>query len=196
MSSFKAVIFSGENQRKSDGTNNVKIRLTHNRKADYISTDLFVVSDSFDSKSGVVKSGKNKDYINLRITDYIHKYQRKDIELGERRDFMTVKQIKAYLLEDKIKSGALDFFEFAEESLKTVHAVGTLRWHNSAIASLKLFVGNQLPFSEINLTFLKRYEIFLKRQGVSNGINNYMRSFRSLFNKAGKSGQSEHLIPE
>ncbi len=104
MSSFKAVIFAGENQRKSDGTINIKIRLTHNRKADYISTDLYVLPDSFDSKSGVIKSGRNKDYINLRITDHIQKYQRKDIELGERRDFMTVKQIKAYLLENKNQS--------------------------------------------------------------------------------------------
>lgn len=184
MSSFKAVIFSGENQRKSDGTINVKIRLTHNRKADYIATDLYVLPDSFDSKSGVIRSGKNKDYINLRITDHIQKYQRKDIELGERRDFMTVKQIKAYLLEDKKKSGALDFFEFAEEYLKSVNSAGTLRWHNTAIASLKLFIGNQLPFSEINLSFLQRYENHLKRQGVGSGINNYMRSFRALFNKA------------
>ena len=184
MSSFKAIIFTGENQRKSDGTINIKIRLTHNRKADYIATDLFVLPDSFDSKSGVIKSGKNKDYINLRITDHIQKYQRKDIELGERRDFMTVKQIKACLLEDKKKSGALDFFEFAEEFLKSVDSTGTLRWHNTAIASLKLFVGVQLPFSEINLAFLQRYENYLKRKGVGNGINNYMRSFRALFNKA------------
>lgn len=184
MSSFKAVVFAGENQRKSDGSINVKIRLTHNRKADYIATDLFVLPDSFDSKSGVTKSGKNKDYINLRITDYIQKYQRKDIELGDRRDFMTVKQIKAYLLEDKKRSGALDFFEFAEKYLNSVDSAGTLRWHNAAIASLKLFIGNQLPFSEINLAFLQRYENHLRRQGVGNGVNNYMRSFRALFNKA------------
>lgn len=184
MSSFKAVIFAGENQKKSDGSINIKIRITHNRKADYIATDLFILPDSFDKKVGVARTGKNKDYINLRISDHIQKYQRKDIELGERRDFMTVKQIKTYLLEEKKNSGALDFFEFAEEYLKSVETGGTFRWHNTAIASLKSFIGNQLPFSEINLAFLQRYENFLKRQGVGNAVNNYMRSFRSLFNKA------------
>ena len=184
MSSFKAVIFVGENQKKSDGTINIKIRITHNRKADYIATDLFILPDSFDKKVGVARNGKNKDYINLRITDHIQKYQRKDIELGERRDFMTVKQIKTYLLDVKNNSGALDFLKFAEEHLKSVATVGTLRWHNTAIASLKSFIGNQLPFSEINLAFLQRYENYLKRKGVGNAVNNYMRSFRALFNKA------------
>jgi hypothetical protein len=184
MSNLKAVILKGEHHIKDNGTCNIKIRITHSRKVDYISTNLYVLPDSFDSKAGVIKSGQNKEYINLCITDYIQKYQRKDIELGERRDFMTVKQIKAYLLEDKKKSGALDFFEFAEEYLKSVDSAGTLRWHNTAIASLKLFVGVKLPFSEINMAFLQRYENYLKRQGVSNGVNNYMRSFRALFNKA------------
>ncbi len=117
MSNLKAVILKGESHIKDNGSCNIKIRITHSRKADYISTDLYVLPDSFDSKAGVVKSGMNKEFINLRITDYIQKYQRKDIELAERRDYMTVKQIKAYLLEDRKKSGALDFFEFAEEFL-------------------------------------------------------------------------------
>lgn len=184
MSSFKAVIFTGENQIKSDGSINIKIRITHKRKADYIATDLFVLPNSFDKNAGVVKTGRNKDYINLRLTDHIQKYQRKDIELGERRDFMTVKQIKASLLEEKKDSGSLDFFEFSEKFVKSVETDGTKRWHIATIANLKSFIGNQLPFSEINLAFLQRYENFMRKQGVGNGINNYMRSFRALFNKA------------
>ena len=184
MSSFKAVIFTGESQIKSDGSINIKIRITHKRKADYISTDLFVLPDSFDKNAGVVKTGRNKDYINLRLTDHIQKYQRKDIELGERRDFMTVKQIKASLLEEKKNSGSLDFFAFAEDFVKSVETDGTKRWHNATLANLKSFIGNQLSFSEINLPFLQRYENFMRKQGVGNGINNYMRSFRAIYNKA------------
>jgi integrase len=184
MSNLKAVILKGDHHIKDNGTCNVKIRITHCRKVDYISTDLYVLPDSFDSKAGVIKSGRNKEYINLRITDYIQKYQRKDIELGERRDFMTVKQIKKNLLEEKKNSGALSFFEFAEEFLKSVKSAGTLRWHRTSITNLNIFTKNQLPFSEINVAFLQRYESYLKRQGVGNGINNYMRSFRAIFNKA------------
>ena len=113
MSTFKAVILKGEIHQKSDGTTNIKIRITHNRRAEYISTDLYGESLRFDIKTGFVKSGKNKDYNNLRITEKLQKSQKKDIELGDRREFMTVKQVKSQLTNEKKNSGALDFFEFA-----------------------------------------------------------------------------------
>ena len=184
MSNFKAVVFKGSNQVKNDGSTNIKIRITHNRKADYIATDLYVLVKSFDSKTGMVKSGKNKDYINLRITDYIQKYQKLDIELGDRRKYLSVKQVKSYLLDEKINSNHINFFGFAEEFLNNVNAEGTKRWHESTISNLKVFAGKYLMFSDINLDFLNRFESFLKRQGVGAGINNYMRSFRAIFNKA------------
>ncbi len=172
MSTFKAVIFKVEVHQKSDGTTNIKIRITHNRRADYVSTDLYVESLRFDIKSGFVKSGKNKDYINLRITEKLQKFQKKDIELGDRRELMTVKQIKSQLTNKNKNSGALDFFDFAEEFLNSIDSDGTKRWHNPTIASLKSFIGDKLPFSEINLVFLQRFEHYLKRQGVSSAINN------------------------
>ena len=184
MSTYKAVILKGKNHIKNDGSTNVKIRITHNNRVSYISTDLYVESGSFNNSAGVAKSGQNKDYINLRITDTIQKFQRKDIELGERRALMTVKQVKLHLLDDKENSQFIDFFDFSEEYLKTVISDGTLRWHESAIAKLKSFTGQRLAFSEINLTFLQRFERYLRKEGVSSGINNYMRSIRSLFNKA------------
>jgi len=184
MSVFKAVILKGNIHLKNDGTTNIKIRVTHSRRVEYISTDLYIESGRFNNISGVAKSGRNKDYINLRITDMIQKFQKKDIELGERRALMTVKQVKLYLLDDKENSEFIDFYEFSEEYLKTVISDGTLRWHKSTIAKLKLFTGQRLAFSEINLTFLQRFERYLRKEGVRSGINNYMRSLRSLFNKA------------
>ena len=129
MSTFKAVILKGNIHLKNDGTTNIKTRVTHSRRADYISTDLYIESGRFNNNSGVAKSGRNKDYINLRITDTIQKFQKKDIELGERRALMTVKQVKLYLLDDREYSEFIDFFEFSEEYLKTVISDGTLRWH-------------------------------------------------------------------
>jgi integrase len=184
MSTFKAVILKGNVHQKSDGTTNVKIRITHNRKADYISTDLYIEPNRFDIKSGTVKNGPNKGYINLRITEYIQKYLKKDIEFGERRDFLSVKELKTYLLDKKDNSDDIDFFEFAEGYLETIDSEGTMRWHESTLSNLKSFIGSKLPFSEINLPFLQRFERFLKMQGVKGGINNYMRSFRAIFNKA------------
>ena len=46
MSTFKAVLLKGNIHLKDDGTSNIKIRVTHNRKADYISTDLFIILET------------------------------------------------------------------------------------------------------------------------------------------------------
>ncbi len=66
MATFKAVILKGNVHKKSDGTTNIKIRLTHNRKADYISTDLYIVPGTYDIKVGVVKSGRNKECLLIK----------------------------------------------------------------------------------------------------------------------------------
>jgi len=49
---------------------------------------------------------------------------------------------------------------------------------------LKNFSGEKLDMSQISYPFLVRFEKYLRRKGVRNGISNYMRYFRSLFNKA------------
>ncbi len=184
MSTFKAVILKGKIHTKNDGTSNVKIRLTHKRKVDYISTDIFLMPSAFNNKTGVVKSGENKDYINLRIADFILNFRKKDLELGSRRDFTTIKQVKSYLLDSSESSLHLDFFKFAKEYLNSVDSEGSIRWHEYTLSNLKSFGGSDLPFSEINLAFLQRFERFLKMQSVKGGINNYMRSFQAIFNKA------------
>jgi len=69
MSNLKAVILKGEPHIKDNGTCNIKIRITHLRKVDYISTNLYVLPDSFDSKDGVIKSGRNKAGLLLRGAD-------------------------------------------------------------------------------------------------------------------------------
>ncbi len=90
MSTFKAVLLKGNIHLKDDGTSNIKIRVTHNRKADYISTDLFIIPTEFDENAGVAKLGRNRDYINYRITDKLKEFRQLDIKLGDRKEIMTV----------------------------------------------------------------------------------------------------------
>jgi hypothetical protein len=51
------------------------IRITHNRIADYISTDLYIVPSDFDEREGIARYGKNKDFINYRITDKLKEFR-------------------------------------------------------------------------------------------------------------------------
>ena len=136
-----------------------------------------------DRKQGVVKSGPNKDFINMSITNWLQRLRKADIELGDQRNYMTVTELKKSLLNGKSSSQQIDFFEFIKEYNSTVNVWNTANNFNALASSLKSFVGNYLPVSEINFAFLKNYENYLRSRGVKNGITNYMVNFRSLFNK-------------
>jgi site-specific recombinase XerD len=192
MSTFKAVLLKGNIHLKDDGTSNIKIRITHNRKADYISTDLFIIPTEFDENVGVAKFGRNREYINYRITDKLKEYRQLDIQLGDRKESMTVKEIKGIMISGTTETKMIDFFEFAEEYLKDMSSVSHKRNMASFISILKTFSGEKLKFAEINVQFLLRFESYLRRKGVKNGINNYMRMFRALFNKARDSYNDEN----
>ena len=71
MATYKAVILQRKLDTKKDGTTNIKIRITHLRKICYISTDLFVYPEQMNTSVGVVKSGPNKDFINMSITNWL-----------------------------------------------------------------------------------------------------------------------------
>jgi len=180
MSTFKPVILKGPVHKRSDGTYNIKIRLTHKRQPEYISTDLYVQWDQFDRSAGVA-IGKNAEHINLRLTEKLLEYRKKDISLGDQRDYMTVKDIKKYLVNNN-NVMEIDFFEFIDNHNFNL-SYETVNQFKVFSNSLKKMTGNKLPVSNINLNFIKEYEQFLRKNNVGNGIVNYMTNFRTLFRK-------------
>ena len=181
MATFKAIILHGNNDLKHDGTTNIKIRVTHLRKVNYINTDLFIIPSRFNNKEGVLKRGINKDFVNVQLSQLIHTYNLNAFNLGDRINYMTVTELKKHLISGDAKTQQIDFFEFIKKFVSTVKVKGTADQYLSLMASLKSFVGEKLPVSEIRMNFLYRYEAFLRSRNVGNGIINYMRTFRSLF---------------
>ena len=185
MSTFKAVILTSKRDKKSDGTTNIKIRITHKRKVAYVPTNIYIRTKDMDNKTGWAKAGvPNENFINLRITNLLKKYRENDIQLGDRQENMSVTAVRAFILGGKTSNQQIDFFEFVE-NYKTIgkESKGTFDQYDWTCDSLKRFIGPMLPVSEINLNFLFRYEAFLRTGGANNGIINYMKTFRSLFNK-------------
>lgn len=184
MATFKSVVLKGGRDKKSDGTTNIKIRITHLRKLALISTDLYIIPDDMDNKSGWARPGaENESFINMRISQLLSKYRTKYIELGDRAEYMSALDIKKYLLHGKANSRQIDFLEFIDSYINNVKVKGTADQYRFLKQSLNNFTGGRLPVSEITLDFLFRYEAWLRSNGANNGIINYMTTFRSLFNK-------------
>ncbi len=182
MATFQAVILKGDIHVKQDKTTNIKIRITHNRKVEYISTDLYVNPQMFEN--GQAK-GKNSSFINSRIRDELSIINARYLKMGLAAKKLTAKELRQRLFSDA-ESEDIDFLTFAEtyqKELVNKGKIGSARSLTGIISNLKKYKPD-ICFHDINLQFLNDFVDFLKEKGVKNGVDNYMRAFRLLF-KAG-----------
>src|SRR5660397_197229 len=104
MATFKAVILKGKNDIKGDGTSNIKIRITHKRKTKHLSTDLFISPSHFDNKEGLMKYGRHKNFVNVRLTELLHKYRLSALKIDEHLNSLTINELREYLLKGQPKN--------------------------------------------------------------------------------------------
>jgi len=98
---------------------------------------------------------------------------------------LTAKELKEVLTgeDDPERINFYDFAQTVIDKLMEDGKKGTADWHRHTIMRMKDYYPT-LYTTEIDLSFLKELQRFWERDGVKEGINNYMRSLSSLFNKA------------
>jgi Phage integrase SAM-like domain len=190
MATYKAVIRKGTQYIKSDKTTNIKIRITHQGKQTYISTNYYVIPDKqWNAGEGIAKGFANAKFINERLSQMLLDYRRKDIESEDEADYLSANDIRNSLMVEKSKT--IDFISFADmviKKLETEKKTSTASWHQVLVNSLKSFIDREnLNINQIDTDFLERFEKWMLTKDkpmTAGGINVYMRSFRSLFNQA------------
>ncbi|MGV8139380.1 MAG: phage integrase SAM-like domain-containing protein [Mangrovibacterium sp.] len=185
MATFSAVILKGDIHIREDKKTNIKIRITHNRTTAYISTDLYIIPDNFEKGWALKGKKQEKDFINGRLTDELYNIQQRYLPIAIEYSNRTANELKQALTrKDEVVN--IEFYPFAEKIMSELRGQGKAtadHWHKPTISQLRKFKP-ELYVSKIDLRFLKDFQKFLEDSGVGAGINNYMRSFRSLFNKA------------
>lgn len=119
-------------QRKLDGTWNVKIRITHNRKVRRVSTPWYA------TKEQMTKGFKIKDQKLLAVLDdTIKTYRERLMALGISADGMDIDiLVQAITTEERV--GGISFYRWAEEFVKTkAHP----DMYKSAINSFRRYMG-------------------------------------------------------
>ena len=147
MATFKALVLS--HQKRKDGTYNVKIRVTHNRRHKYLPTPLYA------GKDDLTKSLKIKNYLILDATEAIIKdYRTKCSVLGVAVAQYDVDQLCDILNEPDKGEWKVNFFEYAEKFIAKGKAQKTQRGYQSALSWLERYAGKNLLLSDINKSFL------------------------------------------
>lgn len=168
MATFKVLILP--TQKKADGTYNVKIRVTHNRKSKYIKTPHYVGGTDIYTRKGELKI-KNQAVLDA-MEEVVVSYKKKMVKAGMDVDNWDVERLVDYL-EHSDKKFQLDLISYGHaygDALLAKGKDGTARSYHIAMNSLKRFLGRDtLDISEVTVKFLNAYEAYLRTEPVYKG---------------------------
>lgn len=148
----------------------LKLRSITNRKAKDTTLKIKVkISNWNKTKQRVNAREPNHEIINEKIKEVLNE----------------VRSTDNHLILNKDKS----FIAFAEEII-TLDSYHTSKKKGAAIRKLKEYLnGSDLPFSQIDLIFIKKYYKFLDDNLKTSSANEYISSFKFLVNQADELGK-------
>ena len=180
---------------KVDGTYNVKIKFTLDRKVKRLSTNLFV------TQQDLTKSLKFKEDtpIKREIDRLVLYYREQCLKLQLDRNHYSLDEIVEFLNGEQEKQQTIDFIKFSREWIASATIKGAPNY-TTAINALVRFVGKEeLDINLITLDFLEQFKAFLigerdartkklmqqgKRVTSNRTLSLYLVSIKKLFNEA------------
>lgn len=195
MLTIKAEIKKSE--LKVDGTYNVKIRFTLDRKVKRLSTNLFITS------KGLTKSLKFKEDTSIKraIDRLVLYYREQCFKLQLDQNHYSLDEIIEFLNGEQEKQQTIDFIKFSREWIASTTIKGAPNY-TTAINALVRFIGKEeLDINLITLDFLESFKAFLnkereirtkrlmqqgKRVPSNRSLSLYLISIKKLFNEAKK----------
>ena len=195
MLTIKAEIKKSE--LKVDGTYNVKIRFTLDRKVKRLSTNLFITSKD------LTKSLKFKEDTSIKraIDRLVLYYREQCFKLQLDQNHYSLDEIIEFLNGEQEKQQTIDFIKFSREWIASTTIKGAPNY-TTAINALVRFIGKEeLDVNLITTNFLDSFKAFLnkerevrtkklilqgKRVPSNRSLSLYLVSIKKLFKEAQK----------
>ena len=185
-----AIILDTRTQRK-DRTHAIKLRLTYNRKQNYINLRKYLTKQDWDLyKSG---SYRRSDLKELDIE--LKHIESKAIDLAKSINYFSLDDFKSKLLEIPTKEDSVfDSLKKREKQLIKENRLSTADTFKYTYKSLLSFINSsnskkELMFSEITPEWLQNYENWMISKGKSvTTIGFYLKNLRTVLNEAIEKG--------
>lgn len=164
------------------------LRVTKDRKRKYVSLGISVNPEHWDfSKNQPKAECPNREYIELLIADKLKEYSAKIVELkATNQEFTSTTLVEKVCVNRVNRKTVGDLFREHINNLtasgRKSYALSIKQLYNSLIE----FNGHlDIPFAEMDIVWLRRYEAFLRRKGLAeNTIGIRFRTLRSIYNVA------------
>lgn len=158
---FKPIVYA--DNKRQDGTYNVKIRVTHRRQTLKLSTNMYVAAHQ------MTRALKLKDQNIIDEAKRIIDNWRAIVNrLGTAADVMTVRQVVDYIkqTEQNDQIFELDFIAYGRKKAETMRP-GTGVGYKTALNALVRYIGTEtLDIGRINARFLAGFEQFIEAEPV------------------------------
>lgn len=185
-------IFLDERYTKRNGERAIKIRITLDRKSLEMPVGYSVLPEYWNEKTSSVKSScksiKNVMRLNNRIKKIRIDAEDKIIKLQDNGliSSMTMKQIKAHVLNKLEEKQLLQFTDEIISELKVSGRVGNARVYQTLRNSIDSYLDKtDIPLRSVTYLWLKSYEAWYLGRGNSvNGLSVHMRTLRAVINRA------------
>ena len=184
-------------KQRSDGTYNVKVRFTQDRKVKRLSSSLFVTSKDL-TKSFNFKEGTT---VKREVDKLIQTYQEKCAKLQLEVNHYTLDDIFSFLKSEREQTQSIDFIQYCKEWLETTGIKGKKNYQ-SALNSFISYLGKEhLKTDEVTSQLLNGFKVHLnlrrekqviqlqkqgKRIPSNRTVSLYLGSIWHLFNEAKK----------
>ena len=182
---------------RSDGTYNVKLRFTLDRKMRRLATRLFVTTNDLSKDLKIRKSSP----IRQEVDNLVRSYQKKCAKLQIELNHYTIDDVMDYLDGEIQKQQPIDFIKFSREWIAHATIKGAINY-TTALNALIRFIGEEkLDIKLMTQDFLENFKTFLikekeartrnlleqgKRVPSNRTLSLYLTSIKRLFNEAKK----------
>lgn len=190
MATFKPVILT--HRKRTDGTYNLKIRVTHNRTARYIGTQWYVTKEDL-TRTLKLKNQKIIDAAEILIKEYRGICN----EAGRALDSMTADEVVEMLKSERDAANSFDLDIVAytrkyADKLLLSDRKGTALTYQVAANSLARFAGKEsVSIFELTPKFLTEWIKWIGEQPPRKGCkkggraqSQYIASIRAMYNRA------------
>lgn len=164
------------------------LRITKDRKLKYVSLGISLNPDNWDySKNKPKADCPDREYLEILIADKIKEYSSKIVELKATNQDFTATTLAEKVCLNRLNRNAVkdvfkDFIDQLISSNRKGYALSVRQLYNSLIEFNKHL---DIPFSDININWLKRYECHLREKRLAdNTIGIRFRTLRVVYNMA------------
>lgn len=190
---FKASI--KKNEQRKDGTWQVKIRLTKDRKISWIPTNFYVSKAQISRRSYEITDTDILSSCNAIIGDFREIINR----MGDEVNFYDVKYLAKHLIEErerKLNAGIVDLIYFGKKHVKKLNKELRIGYAKNIEKTLSWLEKHytQLPINRITTQMLENIQIRLLETMSQTSANIHLRNIRTLFNACADEIDDDTLI--